>query len=103
LTNARRPDVPSALHETLWLEFHPMGHVPEPGRRAVPRTKRWLVVIKANGASVGVIVWSTAWRRYVIDAVSGSVQFDAICLRDIASFLDARTAEQRATWKPRKA
>ena len=61
---------------------------------ANPKTKRWQVVTKAEGALLGSIGWFGRWRRYAFTPYEGSV-YEQDCLRDIASFIEAQTKAHR--------
>jgi hypothetical protein len=78
---------------TQWVEFEPRG------RERGARTQRWVVWSKFRDPDqLGWVVWRSWWRCYVFEGVGG-VQLDPRCLREVADFAEARTAEQRATWK----
>jgi len=69
-----------------WIEFR---EVPAPGV-----TKRWEVVAKQGNQLLGIICWSTGWRRYVLRP--GITEWEQDCLRDVADFLEAQTREHKA-------
>ncbi len=56
----------------------------------------WRINNKRAGDLLGVIVWYPPWRRYTVQPAP-DVEFDALCLRDIAAFLDQQTAARKAT------
>lgn len=58
------------------------------------KTRRWAVMSKGGG-SLGTVQWYAPWRRYTFEPW-GSTTFDAACLREIASFCESRTVEQKA-------
>lgn len=57
-------------------------------------TKRWVVHAKKSDAMLGVIQWRTGWRCYVFEPCFPTV-FEQVCLRDIATFIEERTAEHK--------
>lgn len=58
-----------------------------------PKTKRWLVRAKEGGL-IGEIKWYWSWRQYSFFPMSCTV-FEKTCLRDIASFCEEQTRQQR--------
>ena len=50
------------------------------------KTKRWSVIAKRSGMSLGVIAWYGPWRQYTFDPEAGTT-FNVGCLNDIARFL----------------
>lgn len=58
------------------------------------KTKRWNVSNSQNGSQLGVIVFSGAWRKYVIQ-FNDAALFDAGCLEEITNFLK----EQTGLWR----
>lgn len=70
-----------------YLTFEP---APSPGK-----TKRWWVHSTDGATRLGAVGWRTGWRRYVWYPYANTL-FDAKCLREMATFLDAATEAQRA-------
>lgn len=62
------------------------------------KTRRWAVMSK-GGASLGTVQWYAPWRRYTFDGWSGTT-FDANCLREIATFCQTNTEQQRTGVRP---
>ncbi len=89
-------DAPDSPYRTAvlvgWLRFEAEPSTPG------ARTRTWLVSSRENGASLGRVTWYGPWRRYVF-APDAETVFEEKCLRDLAGFLEVRTAERRATWK----
>lgn len=52
------------------------------------------VLSKNSGALLGKVVWRATWRKYVFEP-DGDTVFDAICLRDIAGYIEALTREHK--------
>jgi hypothetical protein len=67
-------------------------------RGTVQRTKKtdvWNVVpLAAPSASLGIIKWYGAWRRYCFFPAPSTI-FEETCLRDIATFCEAGTKAHR--------
>jgi len=59
------------------------------------KTKSYGVKNKQSLATLGVIHFWPAWRKYVFESVS-DVIFDSKCLAEIVEKLDSLTAEWRA-------
>lgn len=57
------------------------------------KTQCWSVQT-LGGDSLGEIVWFSAWRKYTFFPDAGTT-FDANCLRDIATNLEAETCRQK--------
>lgn len=65
------------------------------------KTKQWVVKTSDEfGLILGFVRWYTSWRKYCYAPLTETV-YEEQCLREIADFVAARTAEQRATWKRR--
>lgn len=75
--------------ESKWIRFHLCASVR--GRK----TYVWDVVAKEGPALLGRISWWGPWRKYAFFPMPTTL-FEPTCLRDIASFIDARMAERRA-------
>ncbi len=58
------------------------------------KTQTWEVVIASSGGLLGRVEWFSHWRRYVFVPVGGT-SYDQSCLREIAAFVEARTASHR--------
>lgn len=67
--------------------------VPDIGKK----TRCWIVRALQGLALLGQVSWYSPWRCYVFHPMQGTL-FERKCLRDIATFCEERTAEQRATW-----
>ena len=72
-----------------WIEFMSLGTSPS------GKTERWGVLAKQGGAVLGEVRWFGRWRRYAFFPFGDTV-FERDCLRDIATFLDEQTVQQRA-------
>lgn len=75
------------MTEPKWIEFR---EVSAPGV-----TKRWEVIAKQSGVMIGRVLWSNAWRRYVLYP-GYSTEWEQDCLRDVASFIEQQTASRKA-------
>lgn len=53
------------------------------------KTQKWLAT-SVHGALLGTVSWYAQWRRYAFQPVAGTV-FDAVCLREIATFVEGET------------
>lgn len=72
-----------------WIYFQER---PNPNKR----TKVWFVRAKENDAVLGQIGWFTSWRKYAFHpAYNVHTFFEQACLRDIADFIETKTAEHR--------
>jgi hypothetical protein len=60
--------------------------------RSKSKTKVWFITNKDE--FVGYVIWSNAWRQYVLDP-DDMTQFNNSCLRDLAAFLDVCNAGHR--------
>ena len=58
------------------------------------KTKVWSVA--ASGTPLGAIRWYSQWRRYVFYPHAGTL-YDAECLHDITSFIEARMRDRKAS------
>lgn len=54
----------------------------------------WLILDKRGGV-LGHVEWWARWRAYVFVPEANTI-YSSGCARDIAAFLDARTAERKA-------
>jgi len=80
--------MPEPVGQYMTAEFAPRQ--PESGK-----TQRWLLRNR-DGAVVGAVGWHGPWRRYVFEPHSqGKLILDAICLRDIAGFLERKMGERK--------
>lgn len=61
------------------------------------KTRRWLVLAKADGYQLGVVKWFARWYQYAFFPTADTV-FEKTCLRDIAQFCNDETVKKRATW-----
>ena len=57
------------------------------------KTKVWSLLGQRD-VVLGVVVWHTAWRCYVLSAHAGTI-LNAECMRDIARWLDIVRPERR--------
>jgi hypothetical protein len=78
-----------------WVKF---VERPAPAGRL---TKEWAVVAKQNGDVLGIIDWYGQWRKYVFEPRFGTV-YEQDCLRDIATFCESQTRQQKERAKERK-
>jgi|APCry1669189883_1035261.scaffolds.fasta_scaffold299619_1 hypothetical protein len=62
------------------------------------KTAIWRVWTKDEHAIIGQVRWFAPWRKYCFFPSLDTV-FEEVCLRDIASFVEARTREHRAARK----
>lgn len=61
-----------------------------------PKTKTWYIVPVADPKGfLGWVKWFAPWRCYSFYP-NGNAFFERRCLRDIADFCEARTAEHKA-------
>lgn len=74
--------------EAVWIEFSQIE------RKGTFKTLVWDVTAILNGVCLGQIWWSGPWRKYCFHPNAGTV-FEEDCLRTIAQFVEARTAEHR--------
>lgn len=58
------------------------------------KTKYWDVVNTLDEDFLGVIKWSTAWRRYVFEPYENT-QFDGSCLNMLSAFCIAETNKHK--------
>ena len=58
------------------------------------KTFIWEVGSKKGSQVLGTIQWYAPWRRYCFFPTTGTL-FDAECLREIATFCETATAEQK--------
>ena len=81
--------MPETVGQYMTAELAPRQ--PESGK-----TKRWLIRNR-DCHVVGAVGWHGPWRRCVFEPHSqGKLILDAICLRDIAGFLERQNAAQKA-------
>jgi hypothetical protein len=73
-----------------WIRFLELGQS--------AKTSVWHIVAKKGGDVLGTISWYGSWRKYVLQARAAAV-FEEDCLREIAAFVEKRTAEHRAKKK----
>ena len=71
-----------------WIAFNRIEPI------AGQKTEIWHVVTTRGDDLLGRVIWFWKWRKYVFAPQYGTV-YEQDCLRDIAAFVDARTAEQR--------
>ena len=50
-------------------------------------TKRWSIRSRTQGSVLGYVAWFPRWRQYTFDP-RAETTFNAVCLTDIARFLD---------------
>ena len=55
----------------------------------------WLLLNKQSQELLGAVRWYAHWRRYVVADLVYGVVLDAVCLREIADFLDRKAKERR--------
>ena len=76
-----------------WIRF-----VEQPVPRGA-KTRRWTVET-LKGVEIARIQWYPGWRKYVF--VPGyPTDWEEDCLRDVAAFIEQRTAEHKAQQKHR--
>lgn len=92
------PTTPPGVSKARWIRFDPV--VTPPSRK----TKVWQVTANQGNMVLGVVLWSTGWRRYVF-APYGNTSYEQDCLRDIAAFIEEQTRAHKAARaaKPRPA
>lgn len=59
------------------------------------KTQAWEVSSIAGGCLLGYVQWKTGWRRYTFEPTEDTV-FDALCLKELAQFLETQTAAQKS-------
>jgi len=59
-----------------------------------PKTKRWAVRSKDQGAQIGTVGWHGPWRKYCFMPLGNTV-FEQVCLREVADFCEAETKRHR--------
>jgi len=59
-----------------------------------PKTQRWAVLSTQGRDVLGHVKWFGRWRKYCFFPAEGCV-FEEKCMRDIALFIEDRTAEFR--------
>lgn len=59
------------------------------------KTSIWIIKSKNSGNTLGGILWSGAWRKYIF-RTADDCNFDGGCLREIIEFMETRTAEHKA-------
>ena len=64
------------------------------GKSRSGKTRIWYVRTRDNLTVIGMIRWYGRWRRYVYEPAPHTV-YEQECLRDIASFIEERTSEQK--------
>lgn len=62
--------------------------------RNTGKTCVWHVESAANHTFLGVLGWFAPWRRYVFRPAENTI-FDALCIRELANFIDDRMNERR--------
>ena len=84
----RKPEAPKVQPVKEPESYIRFVHAPPAKGR---KTSTW-AVMTAAGAKIGEIRWFTRWRKYAFfpDGI-----FEEDCLREIASFIEARTKEHR--------
>lgn len=61
------------------------------------KTKRWAIVANDGEVELGEVAWFGKWRCYAYFPLNETI-YEKKCLRDIANFCEAKTADQ--TRKP---
>ena len=56
--------------------------------------KTWKYRVANSATKLGEVKWYAPWRRYCFFP-SGSVLFDASCLREITMFMDSKMMERK--------
>jgi hypothetical protein len=79
-----------------WIKF-----VERPVRAGLV-TKEWAVAAKPWGDILGIINWYQRWRKYVFEPQPYTI-YEQDCLRDIATFCESQTRQQKERAKERKA
>jgi hypothetical protein len=64
------------------------------------KTRRWTVHATRGGAQLGIVQWWSGWRRYAFQPCLPTA-FEEVCLREIAGFVEDRTAEHKAGKSPK--
>jgi hypothetical protein len=65
------------------------------------KTSVFVVVNHKFGEKLGIIKWNTGWRRYCFFPDPG-MQFDSLCLKDLANFLTELMVEHKEKNKKAK-
>jgi hypothetical protein len=71
-----------------WIEFVLVG------TSTTGKTSVWEVRTRDGGVLLGHVTWFGRWRCYAFSPKPNTV-YEQCCLRDLAAFCDARTAEHR--------
>lgn len=82
--------------EMAWIDFI------DDGRSASGKTRRWRVVPRGRGTTLGDVHWFGKWRRYVFSPRPQTV-YDERCLLDIATFCRDQTEAHKAGREEAKA
>jgi hypothetical protein len=73
-----------------YLNFDLIGH------SSSGKTEIWRVM-NLSGATLGMVSWHGAWRKYDFEVLNRGDRFDHHCLREIADFCEVVTKEHRAS------
>lgn len=68
-----------------WIDIKEMDN---PGKK----TKRFWVVAKESGDTLGYIGWYVPWRKYWFEP-SANTGFEWVCMREISDFIEKETKE----------
>lgn len=82
------PTTPPGVPKARWIRFDPVATPPS------RKTKVWQVTANQGNMVLGVVLWSTGWRRYVF-APYQNTSYEQDCLRDIASFVEDETRKHK--------
>jgi hypothetical protein len=86
------------MSEPRWIRFDECST--SPGRK----THIWNVAAKADGLILGSVFWYVPWRCFVFGPTADcDTVYEQRCLRDIADYMEARTAEHKARCAAAKA
>jgi hypothetical protein len=77
------------MPDPKWITFEDAG----PSQSG--KTRLWRVVNRQDGVELGDVHWDAGWRRYVFAPRAFTI-YEQDCLRDLAAFVSARTADHRA-------
>jgi hypothetical protein len=72
------------------------------GTSASEKTNIW-GVYSEHGPLLMRVSWYAPWRRYTVDTGGCKTICDAVCLREIANFLDKVNAEHKLAQPKKKA
>jgi len=85
-----------SVEEGKWVAFRHMA----PSKEI--KTEMWSVTTPGQAFVVlGWVRWYSPWRKYIVTFAADTI-LEEDCLRDIANFIEKKTAERRVGWKGQK-